>query len=178
MEIKRKKITNEQIYATEQELIQKLNELLAEKKSNFEALGYELEIVIGQKENEAQHSYAPYLAEADKSFEPGYISHAVINVKRAKTAEELEAEARAEQNNREMLDAAENEEEMQAIRDEETLRQADDANRRLVAFTELMLARTYKSFWMEWVSLSEGIGETEADLDEFYGKLQEKLSQN
>ena len=78
--------------------------------------------------------------------------------------------------NRALLDAAETEEEVDQIQNEEELRVADDANKRLTAFTEVMLVRTYKSFWVEWVSLGEGTHEPENDLAEFYEKLKAKIA--
>lgn len=177
MEIKRKKITNEKIYETEQKLIGEITELCNAKRPMFEALGYDLELILGQKENDAQRAYAPYRADESATFDAGYISHALINVKRPKNQEELAEDARAEQANREMLEAAETEEEIQDLEDAETVRIADDNNRRLIAFTELMIARTYKSFWTDWVSLGDGIHEIEEDLEEFYEKLLAK-SQN
>lgn len=176
MEIKRKKITNEAIYETEQKLATEIMDLCQSKKAQFEALGYDLELVFGQKENEGQNRYTEYSADENKSFAPGYISHAVISIKRKKTAEELAADAEAIAANRALLDAAETEEEVDQLQIEEELRVADDANKRLTAFTEVMLVRTYKSFWTEWVSLGEGTHELENDLAEFYEKLQAKIA--
>ncbi|MBQ9748481.1 MAG: hypothetical protein IJV98_06820 [Clostridia bacterium] len=176
MEIKRKKITDEKIYETEQTLIRDITALCEQKRDDFAALGYELELIFSQKENEAQHLYAPYQADPAKCFDAGYVSRALINVKRFKTEEEIAEDLCAEQTNREMLDAAESEEEVQALQDEEELRLADDRNRRLAAFTELMMTRTYRAFWTEWASLADGIHEIEDDLTEFYGKLKEKAA--
>jgi len=161
MEIKRKKIANEKIFETEQKLAAQIMDFCQSKKAQFEELGYDLELVFGQKENEAQNSYQNYSADENKTFESGYISHAVISIKRKKTAEELAADEEAIAANRALLDAAESEEEIDQIQNNEELRVADDANKRLVAFTEVMLVRTYKSFWTEWVSLGEGTHELE-----------------
>ncbi len=174
MEIKRKKLTNDQIYETEQKLISEVTALCDGKKDAFSALGYDLEVVFGQKENEAQMSYAPYEADETKTFAAGYISHAVISIKRKKNEEELAADEEAKNYNMAQLETAETEEEVDELQNEEELRVAEDANRRLIAFTEMMLVRTYKSFWMEWVCLGEDTREVEADLTEFYGKLKAK----
>ncbi len=176
MEIKRKKITNETIFETEQKLADEIMKLCESKKADFEALGYDLELVFGQKENEAENQYSSYSADETKSFDAGYISHAVISIKRKKNEEELAEEAAALEANRAMLDAAETEEEINELQNEEELRIADDANKRLIAFTEVMLVRTYKSFWTEWVSLGEGTHELESDLADFYEKLVQKVS--
>lgn len=176
MEIKRKKITNEKIFETEQKLATEIMDFCAGKKAQFEELGYDLELVFGQKENEAETRYKEYSADENKPFDPGYISHAVISIKRKKTAEELAADEKAIAANRALLDTAETEEEIDQIQNEEELRMADDANKRLAAFTEVMLVRTYKSFWTEWVSLGEGTHELENDLAEFYEKLKMKAA--
>ncbi len=175
MEIKRKKITNEEIYETEKKLIGEVTALCDEKKAQFEALGYDLECVIGQKENEAIHAYEAYEDDEAKEFLAGYISHAVLSIKRKKNEEELAADAEALAQNRAMLEQAQSEEEVDALQNEEELRVAEDANRRLVAFTEMMLVRTYKAFWTEWVCLGEGTQDVENDLAEFYEKLQAKV---
>ena len=176
MEIKRKKITNETLFSTEQKLINEIMDFCQGKKAQFEELGYDLELVFGQKENEAQHSYSAYAFDEAKTFDPGYISHAVISIKRKKTEEELAADEEARAANRALLDAAQTEEEVDQLQSEEELRIADDANKRLIAFTEVMLVRTYKSFWTEWASLGEGTHELEADLEEFYEKLKAKAA--
>ncbi len=176
MEIKRKKITNEAIFETEQKLATQIMDFCQGKKAQFEELGYDLELVFGQKENEAQSHYTTYVSDETKRFDPGYISHAVISIKRKKTEEELAADEEARAANRALLDAAETEEEVNQLQSDEELRIADDANKRLTAFTEVMLVRTYKSFWTEWVSLGEGTHELEADLAEFYEKLKDKIA--
>lgn len=176
MEIKRKKITNEAIYEAEQKLIGEIRTLCDSKKAQFEELGYDLELVFGQKENEAEIRYKEFDADENKSFYAGYISHAVVSIKRKKTAEELADDEAAMAANRALLDAAETEEEVDQIQNDEELRVADDANKRLTAFTEIMLVRTYKSFWVEWVCLGEGTHELENDLAEFYEKLAEKVA--
>ncbi len=177
MEVKRKKLTNDSIYETEQKLVARITEFCDGKKDMFSDLGYDLELVFGQKENEAQFRYGAYTEEEPKSYDAGYISHAVVSIKRKKTAEELAADEEALAQNLALLDAAETEEEVNEIQNEEELRVADDANKRLIAFTEVMLVRTYKSFWTEWVSLGEGTHELENDLAEFYDKLQKKLAE-
>ncbi len=176
MEIKRKKIKNEEIFETEEKLASEISAFCAGKKDAFEALGYDLELVFGQKENEAQSSYGTFSLDEAKTFDAGYISHAVVSIKRKKTTEELAADEEALAANRAMLDAAESVEEVDQLQNEEELRVAEDANKRLIAFTEVMLVRTYKSFWTEWVSLGEGTHELEEDLAEFYEKLVQKVN--
>ena len=57
------------------------------------------------------------------------------------------------------------------LENDETLRISEDALKRSVAFTEVMLVRTYKSFWTEWVSLCDSLEELENDLQEFFAFL-------
>ena len=122
MEIKRKKITNEAIYEAEQKLIGEIRTLCDSKKAQFEELGYDLELVFGQKENEAEIRYKEFDADENKSFYAGYISHAVVSIKRKKTAEELADDEAAMAANRALLDAAETDEEVDQIQNDEELR--------------------------------------------------------
>jgi hypothetical protein len=41
-----------------------------------------------------------------------------------------------------------------------------------------MLARSYKSFWTEWVNIGEDVDQLEADLDEFLEALAQKQAEN
>ena len=51
------------------------------------------------------------------------------------------------------------------------LADAEDKLNRSVAYTQLMLIRIYKAFWIEKVSICENTDELKNDLDEFYNKL-------
>ena len=58
MEIKRKKITNEKIYETEQKLATQIMDFCQSKKAQFEALGYDLELVFVN--DDEFHTKSPY----------------------------------------------------------------------------------------------------------------------
>ena len=169
MEIKRKKITAEEIYAAEQKFAEQVKAICENKNPAFEALGYELALEFGQKENEAQARFEIFSTEEPKKFEAGYISQGMISVKRLKTAEELAEDQRLLDENRAIVGACEAE----PTENEEELR-SENERKRTVAFTGAMLVRIYKSFWTEWVCLGDELERLEADLDEFLEVLAQK----
>ena len=176
MEIKRKKIKTEEIYATEQKSAEQIKMIYENKKSAFEALGYELVLEFVQKENEAQSRFEVFSTEESKKFDSGYISRATITVKRPKTAEELEQDQRLLDETKALIgNCGESETE---ISENEDARIKEDATKHTVAFTGVMLVRVYKSFWTEWVCLGEEISRLEADLDEFWDALVQKRKEN
>ena len=174
MEIKRKKITQKEIFSTEQKFAQDITEICDRKNDAFLAFGYELDLEFGQKENEHQETFDALSDDETKKFDPGYISRAMITVKRQKTdAEKQEDEARREEN-LSLIESCETEQEAEQLSDDETLRNAENEEKRSVAFTRVMLVRSYKSFWTEWISLGENLDQLEADLDEFLEALRQK----
>ena len=176
MEIKRKKITNEEILGKEKDLREKVCEACADKEGNFLSLGYELELEFAQKENEAQRTEQTLEDAEDKSFRAGYVSYARVTVKRKKNEEELERDARLVAENRAMIDAAETEEEAEQLRNEKEAAQAQRELKRSVAFTTMMFVRVYKTFWRETISISENTDEIKADLEEFFEVLEAKAA--
>ena len=56
-------------------------------------------------------------------------------------------------------------------RNDAILAEAEDKLNRSVAYTQLMLTRVYKAFWVEKVSICDNTDELRADLEEFYEKL-------
>ena len=174
MEIKRKKITQEEIFAAEQKLADDITEICNRKNDAFVSIGYELDLEFGQKENEHQSGFDTFSNDEDKKFDPGYVSRAMITVKRQKTEAEKQEEEAREEENRALIENCDTEEELEQINDDETLRNAENEEKRSVAFTRVMLVRSYKSFWTEWVSLGEDIDQLEADLDEFFEALIQK----
>ena len=174
MEIKRKKITQEEIFATEQKLSQNITQICNLKNSAFLAIGYELDLEFGQKENEHQSQFEIFSQNENKKFDPGYVSRAMITVKRQKTEEEKQADRLQQEENLRLIENCENGQETEQLNNDETLRLAEDEEKRSVAFTRVMLVRSYKSFWTEWVSLGEDLGQLEADLDEFLEVLTQK----
>ena len=162
MEIKRKKISIEKIFEAEQTFAGDIKNLCGEKEAAFLSLGYELDLEFSQKDHEDQRIPDVFETEGEKKYESGYVSRAVIKVKRKKTEEEL----------------AENEAEIEQLENDEKLRISDAELKRSVAFTEVMLVRAYKSFWTEWVCLGDSTKQLEADLDEFIEVLTQRQSEN
>lgn len=182
MEISRKKITNEAIYEEEKRLAALVSDAVKEYAEKFEAIGYVLETefirdndAVGTTPEERDEARDSNLEESAGNYEMGYSSIAKITVKRAKTAEDIAAEEEEEtaEDGEEVL----SEEERELRANERTLEKAKREQARSVAFTTLLLARVYKTFWRETVSISENADEIRADIEEFYNVLLEK-SQN
>ena len=178
MEIKRKKITQEEIFNTEQSFAQNIREICNQKNESFRKIGYELDLEFGQKENEHQRNFEFFSNDENKKFIPGYISRAMITVKRQKTEAEKQEELARKEENRAFIENCEDEQEIEQCSNDEVLRDAENEEKRSVAFTRVMLVRVYKSFWMEWVNLGEDINQLEADLDEFLDVLTQKQEEN
>ena len=124
---------------------------------------------FGQKDSEYERQFESLSDDATKKFAPGYVSRAIITVKRQKTEEEKQEELREESEIRDMLNITETEEDTTATNEED--------DKRSVAFTRVMLVRTYKSFWTEWVSLGGDLEQLKADLDEFFEVLSSKAEE-
>ena len=178
MEIKRKKITQEEIFKTEQTLAQNIKGICNYKNDAFLAIGYELELDLGQKENEHQRNFEILSNDESKKFAPGYISRAMITVKRKKTEAEKQEELARKEENLAFIANCEDEKEIEQCSNDETLRDAEEEEKRSVAFTRVMLVRSYKSFWTEWVNIGEDVDQLEADLDEFLEALAQKQAEN
>ncbi len=177
MEIKRKKLTQKEIFNTEQKFAQDITEICNRKNEEFVEIGYELDLEFGQKENEHQANFEIFSRDEDKKFDPGYISRAMITVKRQKTETEKQEEIARREENRALIENCKTEQEIEQINNDETLFDAESEEKRSVAFTRVMLVRSYKSFWTEWVSLGENIDQLEADLDEFLETLRQKQAE-
>jgi len=178
MEIKRKKITQKEIFDAEQTFAQNITEICDRKNDAFLAIGYELDLEFGQKENEHQTNFEVLSNDENKKFDPGYISRALITIKRKKTEAEKQEDLARQEENLALIENAENDEEIEQYTNDEILRNAENEEKRAVAFTRVMLVRSYKSFWTEWVSLGENIDQLEADLDEFLSALIQKQEAN
>ena len=179
MEISRKKITDEAIYAEEKRLAAEIDTIVAEFSGKFEELGYILEKEfirdndsVGLTPEEREEARSSNLTESAGIYEMGYSSLAKITLKRAKTAEDIAAEEaeEAEKESDESLPP----EERELRANERTLEKAKREQARSVAFTTMLLARVYKTFWRETVSISENTDEIRADMEEFYNVLLEK----
>lgn len=176
MDIKRKKITNEEIFAAEQKRAAEIQTVCEAHRPAFTEIGYELELVFGQKEHEAQLAFSAF-TEEEKTYEFGYISRALVMVKRLKTEEELHAESAIVEENRKMMENA-SKEEAEQLENDETLRVSDAELKRSVAFTEIMLVRVYKSFWVEYVNIGVDMRDLENDLAEFLSVLKAKKEES
>jgi hypothetical protein len=174
MEIKKKKITLDEIFRKEQELMTSIREVCERKNLAFAGLDYEIDLEFGQKDNENQRIYDVFETESGKKYDSGYISRAMIKIKRKKTTEELAEDERLVAENRAMIAAAATEEEAEQLENDEKLRVSDAELKRSVAFTEVMLVRAYKSFWVEWICIGDGTKQLEDDLQEFYDVLEKK----
>ena len=168
MEIKRKKITQAEIFKNEQKFVTDITEICQYKNADFHAIGYELVLEFGQKDSEYQKQFDALSDDTEKKYESGYVSRAIITVKRQKTEAEKQEELRTESAIRDMLNITETEED--AITEEDS--------KRSVAFTRVMLVRAYKSFWTEWISLGDDLDQLRADLDEFYEVLSAKQAES
>ena len=177
MEIKRKAITREDIFKNEQKLIRDITDICQFKRDAFGFIGYELDLEFGQKENELQARFENLSDDENKKFEPGYISRAMITVKRPKTEEEKAEALQQEQENLDLLGGS-TDEEATPTDDETAVNDSDAENMQSVAFTRVMLVRCYKSFWTEWVNLGDDLAQLEADLDEFFEVLSQKADKN
>lgn len=163
MEIKRRKIAQAEIFKTEQKFVTDITEICQGRDEDFRAIGYELVLEFGQKDSEYQKQFDDLSDDTAKKFESGYVSRAIITIKRQKTEEEKQEEIRLESEMRDMLNMTETEEEAPVRTDED--------DKRSVAFTRVMLVRAYKSFWTEWISIGGDLKQLKADLDEFFEVL-------
>ena len=166
MEIKRKKIAQAELFKTEQKFVTDITDICHYRDGDFRAIGYELVLEFGQKDSEYQKQFDTLSDDNAKKFAPGYVSRAIITVKRQKTEEEKQEDLRTDSEIRDMLNITETEEDTTATTEED--------NKHSVAFTRVMLVRVYKSFWTEWVSLGGDQEQLKADLDEFYEVLSSK----
>ena len=176
MEIKRKKIKQSEILQKEQDFANEISEICKNRIKDFQAIGYELELEFGQKENEHQSQFEVLSNDENKKFESGYVSRAMITVKRLKTEEEKAEALRLESENRAVIAACEDSSEAEQLQNDETLRSSEAESKRSVAFTRVMLVRAYKAFWTEWICLGDDLEQLNADLDEFLEALTERQS--
>lgn len=174
MEIKKKKITRDEIFRREQELMTNICAVCEKENLAFAQLNYEIDLEFGQKENENQRIYDVFDTESGKKYDSGYVSRAMIKIKRRKTEAELAEDERLKAENRAMIEAAETEEEAEQLENDEKLRVSDAELKRSVAFTEVMLVRAYKSFWTEWICIGDDTKQLEDDLREFYDALEKR----
>ena len=179
MEIKRKTMSDEQILSRQNELIAEVNSVCDEYRERFSALGYELNVEIDEKKAD-EYEFSP-LKENVKDLVPGYASRATVTVRRPKSKEEIqqdeefeEAESELKEKESESEDGEEygiDEQLTEQEKADATLAEAEDKLNRSVAYTQLMLIRIYKAFWVEKLSICDSTDELKNDLEEFYEKL-------
>lgn len=183
MEIKRKSMSDEQLSARENELITEVNAVCDGYRDRFSFLGYELNVEIDEKKAD-DYEFSPRKdgEEHKPEYKAGYACRATVTVRRPKSEDEIRHDEELE----EELSAAEKEFSEKAAeggecgideqlaeqeRADAILADAEDKLNRSVAYTQLMLIRVYKAFWIEKVSICENTDELKTDLDEFYNKL-------
>lgn len=188
MEISRKKITNAEIHAKEKEITASVGALTEGFSEGFGAIGYVLETEISRDNENLDAEKVKLLRESpieeEAEYSDGYISSVKITVKRAKTEEELAAEAAEALEDEEAREAMKldadsaslSEEAIQAENDKK-LEKAKRELERSVAFTSMFIVRIYKTFWKETVSISEGTDEMKEDLEEFLSVLTKKAQE-
>lgn len=185
MEISRKKISDEEIYEREKELAEEAVSISENFKEKFSDIGYELETEFSRENENLTKTKQQELSElsvlTDRcEYSDGYISNVKITVKRPRT----ESDEELYESEEEELLAIEQTASLDADGDDESdseqrkndimLARSKRELERSVAFTTLFLARVYKTFWHETVSISDNAKEIEKDLSEFFEKLSEK----
>jgi len=180
MDIRRKLMTDGQIAQTQRRLMDEVTEVRDEYSGKFASIGYELALEFTSK-TENDDDYSVISEDDEMKFPCGYVSRATITVKRPKTAGDIKAEeAVAEEyvQEAEALGADISDDESEAVSeekqqelDDEALRASEDELSRSVAFTHVMLIRIYRSFWVDTISICDGMEQLRADLDEFCEQL-------
>ena len=159
MELSKKAFPEEKIKEKERELIEAIKEIKKSYDEAFENLGFELTASYKRK-GEFDREYFD-IDETEGEYVPGYISIAHFVVKK-KTDEVPEDEGDYPE------DA--DEDEIELIKKS---RAAERELKRSYAYTQTMIVRIYKSFWIERVSVADNFDQLRSDLDEFLQKLSE-----
>ena len=130
MEIKRKKNHGRRNFWNRNgAFVTKSLSLCEAHAGEFEEIGYGLDVEFGQKEDESQRSYADLVREEGKRYDAGYVSRALVTVRRAKTEDELAQDERIAEENRLAMEAAQDGEQAEQLENDETLRISEDALR-------------------------------------------------
>ena len=192
MEIKRKLMSNEKIAETERAIADQISEVFEENTSRFADIGYELDLRF-EYITDDDLSYSVLSFDEESKYPIGYVSRATITVKRPKgeSEEEIVPEETVEEEESEYEETeetasgettepsatgSETEDDAEQEKADRTLRIADEELKRSVAFTQVMLIRVYKTFWIEKISKTDSMDQLKEDLDEFYARLSEKSS--
>ena len=149
----------DKIKEKEQEIIEAIKEIKASYDDAFENLGFEL-VASYKRRGEFDREYFN-IDETEGEYAPGYISIAHFVVKKKEDNVPSDEEDYPE-------DA--DEAEIELIK---KTRAAERDLKRSYAYTQTMIVRVYKSFWIERVSVADNFDELRSDLDEFLEKLSE-----
>ena len=159
MELSKKAFPEEKIKAKEQEIIETIKAIKESYDEAFQNLGFELDASYKRK-GEFDREYFD-IEETEAEYAPGYISIAHFVVKK-KTDE-------APDDDGDFPEDAD-EAEIELIKKS---RAAERELKRSYAYTQTMIVRIYKSFWIERVSVADNFDELKSDLNEFLQKLSE-----
>lgn len=159
MELSKKAFPADKIKEKEREIIEAIKEIKESYDEAFENLGYELAASYKRK-GEFDREYFD-IDETEGEYAPGYISIAHFVVKKKEDSAPDDEDDFPE-------DA--DEDEIELIKKS---RAAERELKRSYAYTQTMIVRVYKSFWIERVSVADNFDELRADLDEFLQKLSE-----
>ena len=190
MEIKRRDFSDKMIAAKERELIEQIENLLDEYKEKFTAIGYEL-VLQPQRKTDDEYSFHALDLDTPRKYDVGYSSQARISVRKPKDAPIMEDNSAEE----EVLEDAErmgldtvdeeteeceaeetslSDEESEQLENDRILEESEDELKRTAAYLVVMLARIYKTFFREMVSVTDNLDSVKEDLDEFLVKLEEE----
>lgn len=159
MEISRKNISTADIISKEKDIVEQIKAVKEKFDPIFEALDCELSAEYLCR-GEFDDGYYE-MNFNDENYVDGYVSRANFTVKR---------KFKDGEPNIELDDDYETEEEREIA--EGALR-AQAEREREIAYTEIMILRIYKTFWVERVSFGGDVETLEADLEEFADKIRE-----
>ena len=196
MEQRRRKLTDADIKAIEEQKINEIKEITNEYEKPFESIGHYLvtKFIVSTSDNP---KYEDYDLEKDYNYSSEYVCQARITVERDKTQKDLLEEEEIEEEDKALLysDEKDNEEEVEEetavveeteaveeVNDEEEVRVDDEetnekddslitasnSNRKVEAFSEVLILKIYKSFFMETVVTLDDYNQLKSDLEEFY----------
>lgn len=158
MDISRKTITDEKILEKESEIVAAIDSIKNQYEQKFIDLGYELTAEYIRR-NDYDKGYTVFKSDEQGDYENGYNCRAKFTIRTPK-----DETAKAEESD--SLYADENE--------TESAEEVEDEDKRTVAYTELMILRTYTVFWSKKVTYCDDYSPLTSDLDEFLEKLTEK----
>ena len=163
MEISKKKLPIPELIEKEKALIAAIDAIKEKYDGVFAELDCDLYVeYLWRGEYDKEYSEMDF---NEENYVDGYVSRAYLTVKRRG---EIDEESIT------VDDEGATEDELKLER-EGLIAKAEDE--KIIAYTEFMMVRIYKSFWIEHVSISDNASTVEADLEEFAQKLREKASE-